>query len=59
MYQLDASWQTLMEEFDFSIQSEGLDSIYVKIATQLHSIGAMFSGLSVVGSFAYLIRLLR
>jgi len=48
-----------MEEYDFSIQSEGLDSIYVKIATQLHSIGAMFSGLSVVGSFAYLFRLLR
>jgi len=59
MYQWDASWQTLVEEYDFSVKSEGLDSAFVKLATQMHSVGAMFSGISVVGSFAYLIRLLR
>ena len=58
-YQWDPAWQTLVEEYDFSIKSEGMDSIVVKIATQMHSVGAMFSGLSVVGTFAYLFRLLR
>ena len=59
MYQWDTSWQTLVEEYDFSIKSEGLDSVYAKLAIQMSSVGAMFSGLSVVGTFAYLIRLLR
>lgn len=59
MYQWDPSWQTLVEEFDFSIKSEGMESAQVKLATQIHSAGAMFSGISVVGTFAYLLRLLR
>jgi hypothetical protein len=59
MYQWDTSWQTLAEEYDFSIKSDGLDSVLVNIAQQMHSIGAMCSGISVVGTFAYLIRLLR
>lgn len=59
MYQWDASWQTLVEEYDFSIKSDGLNSAQVALATQMHSVGAMFSGISVVGTFAYLLRLLR
>ena len=59
MYQWDASWQTLVEEYDFSIKSDGLNSVQVALATQMHSVGAMFSGISVVGTFAYLLRLLR
>lgn len=59
MYQWDASWQTLVEEYDFSIKSDGLDSIQFKLATVMSSIGAMFSGLSVVGAFAYLFKLMR
>lgn len=59
IYQLDATWQTLVEEYDFAIKSEGLDSVMVKIATKMSSIGALFSGLSVVGTFAYLFRQLR
>ena len=59
MYQWDASWQTLVEEYDFSIKSDGLDSIQFKLATLMSSVGAMFSGLSVVGAFAYLFKLMR
>jgi hypothetical protein len=59
IYQLDTNWMTLAEEFDFDISSEGMDSIPAKIATQMSSVGATLSGLSVVGTFAYLFRLLR
>jgi len=59
MYQWDTPWQTLVEEFDLSVKSEGIDSIRVKLATLVHSAGAMCASISVVGSFAYLIRLLR
>jgi hypothetical protein len=59
IYQLDTNWMTLAEEFDFDISSEGMDSIPAKIATQMSSVGAALSGLSVVGTFAYLFRLLR
>lgn len=59
VYQWDAPWQTLVEEFDLGLQTEGLDSARVSIATTMQSIGATCSGISVVGTFAYLIRLLR
>lgn len=59
MYQLDPAWQTLVEEFDFSVTSEGIGSVPAKVAAHMNSIGAMSSGLSVVGTFAYLFRLLR
>ncbi len=58
-YQLDPSWQTLVEEYDIAIKSEGLDGMLVKIATQMNSVGSMFSGLTVVGTFAYLFKQLR
>ena len=59
MYQLDANWQTLVEEYDIAIKSDGLDSILVKMAAQMNSVGSMFSGLTVVGTFAYLFKQLR
>ena len=59
MYQLDAVWQTLADEYDFSIKATGMDSGMFALASQMSSIGAMLSGISVVGSFAYLFRLLR
>lgn len=59
MYQLDPAWQTLVEEFDLSVKSEGIGNGLVTVATQINSVGALFSGLSVVGTFAYLFKLLR
>src|SRR6266508_226644 len=58
MYQWDASWQTLVDEYNFGIQSEGIDNAIVKFATMTSAVGAMLSGLSVVGTFAYLFRLI-
>ncbi|MDU0460754.1 MAG: hypothetical protein RW306_18650 [Geobacteraceae bacterium] len=59
MYQWDPAWQMLVEEFDFSIKSEGIDGAMVQIAKTMSSAGAMLSGLSVVGTFAYLFKLVR
>lgn len=59
IYQWDATWQNMVEEFDIGIKTYDMDATFVKIATKMNSIGAMFSGLSVVGTFAYLYRLLR
>lgn len=59
IHQLDATWLTLADEYDFAIKSEGMDSIMVQLASQLSSIGAVFSGISAVGTFAYLFKQLR
>lgn len=59
LYQWDATWQTLVEEYDLGIKTYGMDDILVKVAQNLNSIGALLSGLSVGGTFAYLFKLLR
>lgn len=59
LYQWDATWQTLVEEYDLGIKTYGMDDVLVKVAQQLNSVGAVLSGLSVGGTFAYLFRLLR
>lgn len=59
IYQWDATWQTLVEEYDLGIKTYGMDDFLVKIAQSLNAAGALLSGLSVGGTFAYLFRLLR
>jgi hypothetical protein len=59
MYQWDTPWQTLSEEYDFSVKSEGIGSLRVKFATITHTIAAWWTCISVVGTFTYLIKLVR
>lgn len=59
LYQWDATWQTLVEEYDLGIKTYGMDDFLVQLAQKLNSIGALLSGLSVGGTFAYLFKLLR
>ena len=59
IYQFDAEWQKLVEDYDISSKTYGMDDFLVKIAQNLHSTGAVLSGLSVGGTFAYLFKLLR
>ena len=59
VYQWDATWQTLVEEYDLGIKTYGMDDFLVKLAQYRNSTGAMLSGISVGGTFAYLFKLLR
>ncbi len=59
IYQFDPTWQTLVEEYDLGIKSFGLDDTLVQIATKLNSLGGLFAGISVGGTFGYLFKLLR
>jgi hypothetical protein len=59
IYQWDSAWLTLVEEYDLGIKTYGMDDTLVKVAQSLNSVGAMLSGLSVGGTFAYLFKLLR
>lgn len=59
IYQWDPAWQSLVEEYDLDITSYGMNDALVNIARQVNSTGAMLSGLSVGGTFAYLFKLMR
>ena len=59
IYQWDPAWQTLIEEYDLDITSYGIDAARVSFAKKVYTTGAMLSGLSVGGTFAYLFRLMR
>lgn len=59
IYQWDPAWLTSVEEYDLDITSYGIDDARVNFARQVNSAGAVLSGLSVGGTFAYLFGLIR
>jgi len=59
IYQWDPAWLNLVDEYDLDIDSYAMNDSLVSFASQLNSVGAMLSGLSVAGTFAYLFRLMR
>ncbi len=59
IYQWDPAWQQLVDDYDLGVKTYGMDDMLVQFAQQMHSIGALLSGISVGGTFAYLFKLLR